>query len=445
MSFQGLWLRLEDAEVFFYATSRISPDQRFQIEERSRLQIVNSSSSSELLIYSLIIDEVRSQDQGTYSCQADNRIIKLFILNLVGEWCSFLFFSSRSNFSFVFEERPSFVTDEYNILYRTKIGTNLSIACQSQGKPSPSIRWTKKIDGKEPISSSSFESDRRLVSETSRIPLIACSAPTTACPLTFTDVNRWHYGTYECVATNIAGTISRFYEVDVQCKIDEDERKRKKEMFVCWLVPPVVSSPSMRFSHSIGDSVTLDCWIDGNPSPDIRWFHRFSNSISEEIDLSRQFSSNSPLQTDHWFIKQEQFNATRWKTSLFIQVNTLFRRHRRGMFSFSIFLFICWTRSFFVERRIVTVMLNIPFESFKHPSHHRRRRRRRRIEWKSLLQSLFVSLRIEQKCNHRWVVIFAVLSLCFSFSAHVHWPVLSFRPLIPTNKSLTHAHEFILD
>lgn len=83
--FQGLWLRLEDAEVFFYATSRISPDQRFQIEERSRLQIVNSSSSSELLIYSLLIDDVRSTDQGTYSCQADNRIIKLFILNLVGE------------------------------------------------------------------------------------------------------------------------------------------------------------------------------------------------------------------------------------------------------------------------------------------------------------------------------------------------------------------------
>ena len=89
MCFQGLWLRLEDAEVFFYATSRISPDQRFQIEERSRLQIVNSSSSSELLIYSLIIDDVRSTDQGTYSCQADNRIIKLFLLNLVGEWCSF--------------------------------------------------------------------------------------------------------------------------------------------------------------------------------------------------------------------------------------------------------------------------------------------------------------------------------------------------------------------
>ena len=48
--------------------------------------------------------------------------------------------------------------------------------------------------------------------------MLACSATAVACPLTLLNVNRWHYGTYECVATNVAGTISRFYEVDVQCE-----------------------------------------------------------------------------------------------------------------------------------------------------------------------------------------------------------------------------------
>jgi hypothetical protein len=82
---QGLWLRLEDAEIFFYSTSRINSDQRFQIEQRPILHIINGTSSYEITTYSLTIDDVRLSDDGTYSCQADNRIIKLFVLNIVGK------------------------------------------------------------------------------------------------------------------------------------------------------------------------------------------------------------------------------------------------------------------------------------------------------------------------------------------------------------------------
>lgn len=83
---KGLWLRLEDAEVFFYSTSRINSDQRFQSEQRPVLHIINGTSSYEIMTYSLTIDDVRLSDQGTYSCQADNRIIKLFVLNIVGKY-----------------------------------------------------------------------------------------------------------------------------------------------------------------------------------------------------------------------------------------------------------------------------------------------------------------------------------------------------------------------
>ena len=38
------------------------------------------------MTYSLTIDDVRLSDEGTYSCQADNRIIKLFFLNIVGKY-----------------------------------------------------------------------------------------------------------------------------------------------------------------------------------------------------------------------------------------------------------------------------------------------------------------------------------------------------------------------
>ncbi len=78
--------------------------------------------------------------------------------------------------------------------------------------------------------------------------------------------------------------------------------------------------------HFIGDTVLLQCLIDANPEPDIRWLHRFPNDINEEMDLSRQFSQENfdDHEKKNWYIQNEQLNASRWKTSLFIQVNTYF-------------------------------------------------------------------------------------------------------------------------
>ncbi|CAF3450017.1 unnamed protein product, partial [Rotaria sp. Silwood2] len=79
----GLWLRIEDAEVFYYSKFRIYSDERFHIEEKKMFNMINSTSSYNIIIYSLIIDDIRLSDSGTYSCQVDNIIIKLFILNIV--------------------------------------------------------------------------------------------------------------------------------------------------------------------------------------------------------------------------------------------------------------------------------------------------------------------------------------------------------------------------
>lgn len=263
---KGLWLRLEDAEVFFYSTSRINSDQRFQIEQRPILHIINSSSSYEIMTYSLTIDDVRLSDDGTYSCQEDNRILKLFVLNIV--------------------ERPYFVTHEYTTLLRTQIGKNVSIACEAQGKPSPFVSWTKKIDDDQAKT------------------IINCTTTPTTCQLNLRNVNRWDSGTYECVASNSIDTIGRFYTLDVQ-------------------FPPDVYSPKLKSYHSIGDSITFECLIDSNPEADIRWIHRFSNDINQEVDLSRQFNqgfyNNKRRDSPVWSITQEKINSTRWKTNLFIE------------------------------------------------------------------------------------------------------------------------------
>jgi len=47
--------------------------------------MINSTLSYEIITYSLIINDVRLTDSGTYSCQLDNKIIKLFLLNIVGK------------------------------------------------------------------------------------------------------------------------------------------------------------------------------------------------------------------------------------------------------------------------------------------------------------------------------------------------------------------------
>jgi hypothetical protein len=66
--------------------------------------------------------------------------------------------------------------------------------------------------------------------------------------------------------------------------------------------------------------------VDANPEPDIKWLHSYSNDIHQEMDLSHQFYQEKIDENrEHriWYIKQEQLNATRWKTSLFIKVKYL--------------------------------------------------------------------------------------------------------------------------
>lgn len=83
--------------------------------------------------------------------------------------------------------------------------------------------------------------------------------------------------------------------------------------------------------HSIGDTITFECLIDANPEPDIRWIHRFTDDINQEMDLSRQFhqgfaKNNHRRDGPIWSITQEKLNATRWKTNLFIQVSAILLR-----------------------------------------------------------------------------------------------------------------------
>jgi len=86
-------------------------------------------------------------------------------------------------------------------MIRLEIGRNLSINCQANGKPTPNLSWRKRIDNN------------------TQIVLNNCSSSSSICYLNLSQVIYADSGVYECIAMNIVGTISRSYELDVQCKI----------------------------------------------------------------------------------------------------------------------------------------------------------------------------------------------------------------------------------
>ena len=168
--------------------------------------------------------------------------------------------------------------------------------------------------------------------------MINCTTTPTICQMNLLNVNRWHHGMYECVATNTIATIGRFYELDVQCKCLIEPTIPTSKWSCCFLValvPPDVQSSTSKSLHSIGDTITLHCLIDANPEPDIRWLHRFNNDINQQIDISRHIDQGIPngnyqhntsvsttnrRMTPSWSIEQEKINSTRWKTTLIVKV-----------------------------------------------------------------------------------------------------------------------------
>ncbi|CAF1340273.1 unnamed protein product, partial [Didymodactylos carnosus] len=256
----GLWLRIEDAEVFFYSLSRINSDHRFQVEKRASIKILSSPSTwsskfnqhqnqiQEVITYILTIDDVNHLDEGNYSCQVDN-------------------------------QHPRFVTNDYSstTTYRTQMGKNVTLSCRAQGKPLPLITWIKKADIQKSIN-------------------INCTSP---CLINIVNATKFDAGVYECIAANFIRSVVRIYELDVQ-------------------YPPDVSSTQLKVHRFPDDSVTFVCFVDSNPDPNIRWFHIPIDSNNNRIDLTA-YHQQQHYNSNEWSIVEEKLNSTRWKTVLYIK------------------------------------------------------------------------------------------------------------------------------
>ncbi|GFT31287.1 hemicentin-1 [Nephila pilipes] len=126
--------------------------------------------------------------------------------------------------------------------------SSLTLDCNSVGNPRPSIIWLK--DGTE------LESDDHLILSPGNIQL------------EISNIEEYHSGTYVCIATNVAGSVEKEFNVDV-------------------LFSPRMNSEIEEFQSRptayVNKPVTLECPMSGNPLPQISWMKN-----GREINLDEE-------------------------------------------------------------------------------------------------------------------------------------------------------------
>ncbi|GFS46965.1 hemicentin-1 [Trichonephila inaurata madagascariensis] len=126
--------------------------------------------------------------------------------------------------------------------------SSLILDCNSDGNPKPSIIWLK--DGTE------LESNDDFIFSPGNIQL------------EISNIEEQHSGTYVCIATNVAGSVEKEFNVDV--------------LFSPRMNPEIEEFRSRPTAY-VNKPVTLECPMSGNPLPQIRWMKN-----GKEINLDEE-------------------------------------------------------------------------------------------------------------------------------------------------------------
>ncbi|XP_072244443.1 hemicentin-1 [Leuresthes tenuis] len=115
-----------------------------------------------------------------------------------------------------------------------EVGAEVVLPCEAQGTPSPLVTWSRNGH-----------------------PIPPVTAGFTVLPtgsLRITDVRLMDSKVYTCTAENPAGNVSLSYSLHIQAK------------------PRIQPAPTL-LKALLGQTVTLPCVVQGEPSPEISWFH----------------------------------------------------------------------------------------------------------------------------------------------------------------------------
>uniref|UniRef100_A0A3P9IUR9 Roundabout homolog 1 n=1 Tax=Oryzias latipes TaxID=8090 RepID=A0A3P9IUR9_ORYLA len=179
-----------------------------------------------LVDHTLIIRQVTSSDEGSYTCVVENMVGK-----------------SEASASLTVHVPPAFATHPRNQV--VSVGRTVTFQCEATGNPQPAIFWQR--EGSESL----------LFSYQPPQPFSRLSVSQMG-SLTITDVQRSDAGFYSCQALNIAGSVITKALLEVSDAGSD-------------YLPPIIKQGPSNHTVLVDSIVELGCQTAGTPPPTVHW------------------------------------------------------------------------------------------------------------------------------------------------------------------------------
>nr|XP_057934538.1 roundabout homolog 1-like isoform X2 [Doryrhamphus excisus] len=174
--------------------------------------------------HTLIVRQVTSSDEGSYTCVVENMVGK-----------------SEASATLTVHVPPAFALRPKNQV--AAVGRTVTFQCEASGNPQPAIFWQR--EGSESLLFSAPQPFSRVsVSQTGS--------------LTITDVQHSDGGLYSCQALNIAGSVITKALLEVMDPGSEQ-------------LPPVIRQGPVNQTVPVDSTVALSCQASGTPPPTVLW------------------------------------------------------------------------------------------------------------------------------------------------------------------------------
>ncbi|XP_054610116.1 roundabout homolog 1-like isoform X2 [Dunckerocampus dactyliophorus] len=174
--------------------------------------------------HTLIVRQVISSDEGSYTCVVENMVGK-----------------SEATATLTVHVPPAFALRPKNQV--AAVGRTVTFQCEASGNPQPAIFWQR--EGSESLLFSAPQPFSRVsVSQTGS--------------LTITDVQHSDGGLYSCQALNIAGSVITKALLEVTDTGSEQP-------------PPVIRQGPVNQTVPVDSTVALSCHTSGTPPPTVHW------------------------------------------------------------------------------------------------------------------------------------------------------------------------------
>uniref|UniRef100_A0A8C6X8E3 Roundabout guidance receptor 3 n=1 Tax=Naja naja TaxID=35670 RepID=A0A8C6X8E3_NAJNA len=255
------------------------PTSRWRKEEgelpRGRSEIQNDNS--------LRISRVNAEDEGTYTCVAENSVGK-----------------SEASGSLSVHVPPQLVTRPRDQIVTQ--GRTVTFQCETKGNPPPAVFWQKEgsqvllFPSQPPQATGRFS--------------VAPSGE-----MTIMDVQTSDSGYYMCQAISVAGSILAKALLEVE-DVTTDR------------IPPIIRRGPMNQTLAIDTTALLQCHVTGNPLPSIQWLKDGQRIVGSDPRMS--LLDNGTLQVTNLqtsdsglyvCIATSSTGETRWSGFLAVQEN----------------------------------------------------------------------------------------------------------------------------